>query len=120
MRKKEILSKIVGRCIAKQRKAVGLTQEKVAERLELSTEAYGRIEQGKSTPTILRLAELADIFDCGLDELVVEASTRADEQANRIVTMLDGVSSQNREQIFNIIEQVCGLAPKRAKKKKVF
>lgn len=106
------LNKIIGRCIAKKRHEAGLTQEDVAEALNLSTEGYGRYERGETPASLLRLSKLATLFGCGLDELVVETSTGLTAQAQHIANLLQGMSSSDRSEIVSIIEKISALANK--------
>lgn len=50
--------------IAKRRIELGLTQEKAAERIGLSRQAYSRIENGKIHLISDRLYDIADAFGC--------------------------------------------------------
>ena len=50
--------------IAKRRIELGLTQEKAAERIGLSRQAYSRIENGKTHLISDRLYDIADAFEC--------------------------------------------------------
>lgn len=52
----------IGQAIAKYRQASGLTQAQLAEILDMSNDAISRMERGKTTPTVLRLVELSEIF----------------------------------------------------------
>lgn len=52
------------------REAKGLTQEQVAEKLEMSKNGYGDIERGDSDIKLSKLAKLAEIFEVQLPELV--------------------------------------------------
>lgn len=110
------LRKIVGQCIARKREAVGMTQETVAELIHMSTEGYARYERGDTPPSLVKLGRLATIFQCGLDELVVEASTGLTAQAQHIANLLDGVSSGDRDEIVKIVESICTLSHKKHKK----
>lgn len=115
MSRQEQLSKIVGRLIAKKREQRGMTQEAVANKIALSTEGYARIERGITPLTVPRLARLAVIFQCGVDELVIEASTGLTAQAQHIANLLDGVSSSDRDEIVSIVEKICALSQKKTK-----
>lgn len=55
--------------IAKHRKAAGLTQEALAEKLGVTFQAVSKWETAKSSPDIDILPELADIFACTIDDL---------------------------------------------------
>lgn len=50
--------------IAKRRIELGLTQEKAAERIGLSRQAYSRIENGRTRLISNRLYDIADAFGC--------------------------------------------------------
>ena len=52
------------------REAKGLTQEQVAEKLEMSPNAYGNIERGENDPKLSKLQKIAEIFEVELAELV--------------------------------------------------
>ncbi|WP_053434769.1 helix-turn-helix domain-containing protein [Sporosarcina globispora] len=52
------------------RKDKGLTQDDVAQYLQLSRPAYSRYETGGAEPTIENLMLLADLYNISLDELV--------------------------------------------------
>lgn len=52
------------------REAKELTQEQVAEKLEMSKNGYGDIERGDSDIKLSKLAKLAEIFEVQLPELV--------------------------------------------------
>jgi transcriptional regulator with XRE-family HTH domain len=45
---------------------------KVAEHLSIGLEAVSRMERGLVVPTIVRLAELAQLFDCDIAELLLQ------------------------------------------------
>ena len=54
----------LGANIAKRRIELGLTQEKAAERIGLSRQAYSRIENGKTHLISDRVYDIADAFGC--------------------------------------------------------
>lgn len=100
------LVKSIGKAISHKRVTFGLSQEKVAELLGISREAVSRMETGAAIPTVVRLAELAEIFECGIEELLTEASNRQIDQARQITALLDGLSEQNRTMLLNVIKQI--------------
>ncbi len=110
---KASLVKSIGKAISVKRIASGLSQENVAEALGISREAVSRMETGVAVPTVVRLAELAEIFNCGIEELLTEASNRQLDQARQITDLLDGLTEQNRAMLLNVIKQIIdGLAKK--------
>lgn len=60
---------ILGLKIAYYRKLHGLTQEELAEKAGVSTQAVSKWEQQISCPDIMLLPELANIFRITIDEL---------------------------------------------------
>ena len=86
----------IGERIAKKRKEVGLTQNKLAEKLIISNKAVSKWESGLSSPSIDLLPNLADILNCSIDYLVrgnreedysinEEISIKIDELRNKIL-----------------------------------
>jgi DNA-binding XRE family transcriptional regulator len=63
-KKVDALAVSVGKAIAARRQDAGLTQEQVAEQLKIGNEAVSRMERGLVMPTVARLLELADLFNC--------------------------------------------------------
>ena len=109
------IRKITGRRIAQKREEAGLTQDEMSLRMGMSEEGYARYERGLAALTVSKLAKIAAIFECGLDELVVESSTGLSAQAKRIANLLDGLSTSDRDEVVSIVEKVCGMARKKYK-----
>ncbi|MGU5760183.1 helix-turn-helix domain-containing protein [Aeromonas hydrophila] len=99
----ELLAKRVGKAIACQRQLVGLTQEQVAEHLEIGGAAISRMERGLVVPTIVRLAELADLFGCELADLLRETSNRPTEQGIVLSQQLARLNDADRTLLLDII-----------------
>ena len=59
-----------------------------------------------AVPSVVRLAELAEIFDCELEVLIAETSNRKLDQAQRIAEMLDGLTLEKREILVSVIKQM--------------
>ena len=60
----------LGANIAAHRKRSGLTQAKLAERLNYSDKAVSKWERGESMPDVLTLVQLSELFDISVDELL--------------------------------------------------
>ena len=100
------LAKVIGNAIAKRRKASNLTQEEVAEHLNIGNEAVSRMERGTVMPTISRLVELAEIFNCSAGELLVESSNSSVDQEKIIASLISKLSKKNRAFILDIVERL--------------
>jgi transcriptional regulator with XRE-family HTH domain len=104
---KAALVRAIGQAIASRRATSGLSQEKVAEALGITREAVSRMETGVAVPTVVRLAELAEIFNCGIED----ASNRTIDQPRRILELLEGLAAEKREMLMSVIKQLAdGLA----------
>lgn len=57
-------------------------------------------------PTIPRLMQLADIFQCQLSELVTEASHRAEDQAAHLRRLLVPLDSADRAMVIDVVEKL--------------
>ena len=64
--------KLLGDGIRRQRKRAGLTQEKLAERIDINPVYMGQIERGYRVPTVDVLLRLARALKVSLCELVGE------------------------------------------------
>lgn len=102
----EDLAVAVGKAIAKQRIASGLTQEDVAEQLGVGLEAVSRMERGVDISTVVRLFELADIFACDAADLLTEASSRSSDQASHLNRLFAQLSTADRTMLLEIFERL--------------
>ena len=66
----EKLKAQLGANIATYRKRSGLTQAKLAERLNYSDKAVSKWERGESMPDVLTLVQLSELFDVSVDDLL--------------------------------------------------
>jgi len=64
------LNQKLGDTIRLYRKAEGLTQMQLAEKLGVGRTTVGEYEAGRNEPDVKMLIKLADIFDISLDELL--------------------------------------------------
>lgn len=103
---KQYLAKQIGRYIGLRRVSAGLTQYQVAERLGIGYEAVSRMERGVTIPTIIRLAELAEVFECGIEELLIETSNRAEDQSSQITDMLIKLSNEDRKMLLETVQKL--------------
>ncbi len=61
----------VGKRIAYLRKQKGLTQEELAERLEITAQAISKWEKGHTLPETALLPLLSHLFDCTIDSILM-------------------------------------------------
>lgn len=105
-RDEDQLTKTIGKAIARYRQLNGLTQDELAERLEIGKEAVSRIERGIVMPTVARLIELAGIFQCEASDLLTVASNRSSDQARYLSQILARLDGDDRVIIVEMVEKL--------------
>ncbi|SUO92431.1 helix-turn-helix domain-containing protein [Suttonella indologenes] len=103
---KSTIKQSIGQAVAKQRKAVGLTQAQLAERLNLSLDAISRLERGNIGLTVERMVELAEIFGCETVDLLHEGSTRVRDQARELEDLLQELAEEERIELLSLVRQM--------------
>ena len=102
----------MGKAIGRQRQQAGLTQDQVAEHLSIGMEAVSRMERGLVVPTVVRLAELAQLFGCDLADFLRETSNRPTEQGIVLSQQLAKLDTADRELVLEVVDKlVVRLAP---------
>lgn len=106
---KKKLSKSVGSLIAVRRKALGLTQGQLAERVNIEQESMSRIETGTITPSLGRLISLADALDCPVETLLRPASHRKQDQILVVAELLNQLNGAERDFALGVVRDFVGL-----------
>jgi transcriptional regulator with XRE-family HTH domain len=112
------VSQAAGAGIARMRARAGMTQEGVAEALGMGVEAVSRLERGVIEPGVARLVELAELFGCGVSELLIPSSARAADQASAIAQIISGLAPKDREAIVEVVRQIADLLCKKPVKRR--
>ncbi len=104
------LAKKTGRGIAERRKLLGLTQEELAERVDVTFEAISRIERGVSLPTLLRLEVIARALGINVIDLLRtterRTSTRQQRAVARVEALLRGRGAREVELIADVAARI--------------
>lgn len=96
----------VGKAMAQRRTEANLTQEQVAEKLGIGPEAVSRMERGTVMPTVARLVRLAEILSCGADDLLMDGSNRASDQAKLIAQLLEDLTQNDRDLLLELLRKM--------------
>ena len=106
----------IGDKIRLHRKALGLTQTELGEKLGVKTNAVSKWECGRvddiPTSKIKAMAKLFDVQPSYLIDEKQPAPTNGDElseEDKRLLMMIHNLSPENRERIVAIIEALAGL-----------
>lgn len=96
--------KEMGMRIRAKRKELGLTQEKLAEKVEISTSHMGEIERGTSICSLAVIVNLATVLGLNLDTLIKGINT---ENANKALSdMLDAMPKDNKQLYIKLCENI--------------
>jgi transcriptional regulator with XRE-family HTH domain len=100
------LARKLGAAIAWRRDQAGLTQEELSEMLGIGNQAISRIERGAVMPTLPRLYEFAEAFECRIDELLLSTSDRDADQAAVMAHQIASLSPTDRQFVAGIVGQL--------------
>ena len=67
------------------RKQKGLSQEELANRLNVSRQTVSKWEVGESLPDMEKLVAISELFDISLDELVLDKAVKKEEAQEQVV-----------------------------------
>ena len=95
-----------GKALSTLRKQADMTQNEVADRLNLSRQAISKYERGESFPDISILVMIAELFNVTLDQLINYGEPTKGES-----TILKNVAKGNADIIAENIADVVNLAP---------
>jgi transcriptional regulator with XRE-family HTH domain len=97
------LARLVGVRVRALRAGAGLTQMQAAERLEMTGEAYARIERGSSLPTCLTLMRIARTFGVTPDALLLEDPPAA---SSRVRGATEPISEERARRLWAVLRQL--------------
>ena len=92
--------------IADYRKKMGLTQEQLAEKCNVSRQAVTKWESGESEPSIAKVRILSTVFNISIDELIAgtknNVSHNNSEKLQIDYSMLSAIANDLTKEYINI------------------
>lgn len=93
------------------RKQKGLSQEELANRLNVSRQTVSKWEVGDSTPDMEKLIAMSDLFDVSLDKLVMgkeDEEKSSQTTKSELVTVLNEkvLTSKNKKKAKSVLKIV--------------
>ena len=76
--------KTIGKHIRDRRKALGMTQEFVANSLEVNPSHISNIERGHAKPSLIALVKIANILRCSVDCFLIQEYTYETDNSRTI------------------------------------
>lgn len=101
------LGPLLGRNVALRRKALGLTQAQLAERLGVETETISRVERGTNLISLKRLVSLSLVLETSVAELLSQSVSNRSDQALMIEHWLLNLTPRERGFVVESVRQLC-------------
>lgn len=92
------------------RKSKNMSQEKLAEKVEVSRQSISKWERGESYPTMNNIMALCSIFHCKLNDLVHESLTDVDSLDEDIKMSIVKFKEEKQRKIKGISKAIYILA----------
>ena len=85
----------IGKIIQKLRKDKNLTQEELAEKIDLSTNYLSKVERGLSVLNAEAFLKMADILKFSLEDFGINTNSKLDASKNELINKI--LSSSDKE-----------------------
>lgn len=102
--------KTIGRKIKERRKSLGITQEFIANQLDVNASHISNIECGRANPSLTVLIKIANLLQCSIDYFISREYTykvdKDKEQSldDKIMEKLQLCDSEKKDRILKMID----------------
>lgn len=96
----------IGQQIRKSRKARGLSQEQLAEMVNISTTHMSHIETGNTKLSLPVLVDIANALNVRTDDLLDRSQYTTGNAVEEIAAMLESCSAQEAKVVVDIVKAV--------------
>ena len=97
--------KLIGERIKKARKAKGITQDVLAERLNVSIGYVSQVERGITKISLDLLGAISSILECDIASLITESATNSNEyMESEILSEIRKLDGKKKKYILEIIK----------------
>ena len=94
----------LGSSIASHRKAMNLTQEKLAEHLDVSTHYIYEIEKCGKTPSFPMMIRIADLFHTTIDSLLSDDTDINSNNESELIQLINSLSPQKQDKLCEYLK----------------
>lgn len=99
--------KVLGHNIRDARKSLSLTQEQLAEKIDVSTVFISQIENGTRKPSLETLLKLSSSLGVKIDTLIDKSSDLSDnDDINRLNELLSMCSNKERRFVTEVANEM--------------
>ncbi len=101
---------IIGERIKQKRREKGITQEMLAEKMDLSIAYLSRVERGEANINLKRLVQISELLDINVSELITGTTTGTEIYLDReMKNVLSGCTPEKQKLIYNIAKIIAGI-----------
>ncbi len=101
---------LIGQRIKERRKELGWSQEKLAEVIDVAVAYLSRVERGSSKVTLTRLAQISNVLQIPICELIIGVTKEEDIYLDREFKELFMQCSKDKlKLIYNIAKIISGV-----------
>lgn len=104
------MNKYIGERIRIKRELKGLTQQDVAEQLNIVTSSYGKLERGETKIDIERLKEITDLLDTTIEDILDFSIFNRHKRIDSASVLISGTFS-NEVEILNVLIKLSDALP---------
>ena len=102
--------KIIGERIREARKMKGLSQEKLAEKIDVATVYISRIEKGSAQVNLKRLSQISIALDVPIEKFIIGTTEESKNYLEReFQEILSNCTTDKQKLIYNIAKIVSGI-----------
>jgi transcriptional regulator with XRE-family HTH domain len=106
------LARRLGRNLAYYRRRAELTQERLAEAVQVETLTISRYETGATLPSLVTLEALSMLLCVSMADLLAEEAFPRSEGEERFLEMLEPLSSDERSTVIDALRTLTGFLRK--------
>ncbi|HXV44152.1 MAG TPA: helix-turn-helix domain-containing protein [Anaerolineae bacterium] len=115
------LKRTIRNRLKKAREAAGLTQDELADLLNMNRSTYANLESGRNWPAVWRLAKLKDVLGRSVDWFLGNDADQAEKSLNndqsRLLQAYDSIGDESfRELAIALVELLASKSPRKRKK----
>jgi len=96
----------IGERFAELRRHRGMTQDQLAERLQVERETVSRFERGVTDPSMSKVLEICDILEVPVATLITRVSVNVSDYRVRIEEALQACLPEDRELLCDTLERL--------------
>ena len=107
------MEKLIGKRIAEYRRKKGLTQETLAEMIDVSAHYLSALERGIYNIKLETLVKILNILNCSADEIFCDVVNKSvNVRSNSLSKRLDELSTDEQAKIYDVVDTMIKNAKK--------